>query len=111
MANSEAQPIMAELSIKISIANRVYPLKINSEEEEAIRKAVKLIGDKLKEYEENYSVKDKQDLLAMCALQFATEQVKNEQQDPKVIAAPGFEEKLDDLEALLSQYTQRNHVL
>ena len=100
---------MAELSIKISIANRVYPLKINTEEEEAIRKAVKLIGDKLKEYEENYSVKDKQDLLAMCALQFATEHVRNE--DNTVIADSGFEGKLADLETLLNQHSQGNYVL
>lgn len=30
---------MGELSIKIKIANRVYPLTVNAEEEEGIRKA------------------------------------------------------------------------
>ena len=64
---------MAELSIKVNIANRVYPLKINFSEEENIRKAAKLINEKMKEYEENFSVKDKQDLLAMAALQYANE--------------------------------------
>ena len=37
-----------------------------------IRKAVKKINDLLKRFEENYEVRDKQDVLAMCALQFAS---------------------------------------
>jgi cell division protein ZapA len=50
------------------------------EEEEGVRKATKLINDKIKDYEENFAVRDKQDLLAMCALQLATEMVKSENQ-------------------------------
>ena len=34
---------MGEISIKINIADRVYPLKINVEEEEIVRRAAKLI--------------------------------------------------------------------
>ncbi len=54
---------MGEISIKINIADRVYPLKVNMEEEEIIRRAAKLINDRIKEYQENYAVRDKQDLL------------------------------------------------
>ena len=60
---------MGEISIKINIADRVYPLKINSEDEENVRKAAKLVNDRLKEFQENYAVRDKQDLLSMCVLQ------------------------------------------
>lgn len=61
------------LRIKVTIGDRVYPLTINSEgEEEGIRKAVKKINDLIKKFEENYEVRDKQDVLAMCALQFAS---------------------------------------
>ena len=63
---------MSELSIKLNIANRVYPLTIKREEEEAIRKTARMINDKIKEYESDYAVKDKQDLLAMCALEYGT---------------------------------------
>jgi cell division protein ZapA len=63
---------MGEISIKINIADRVYPLKINMEEEEVIRKATKLINDRIKEYQDVYAVRDKQDLLSMCALHYAT---------------------------------------
>ena len=64
---------MGEISIKINIADRVYPLKINSEDEENVRKAAKLVNDRIKEFQENYAVRDKQDLLSMCILQIATE--------------------------------------
>ena len=69
---------MREISIKINIADRVYPLKINIEEEELIRRAAKLINDRLKEYQENYAVRDKQDLLSMCVLHYATTTLKAE---------------------------------
>jgi cell division protein ZapA len=62
-----------KLSIKVTIANRQYPLRISRSEEEGIRKSAKLINERIKEYEQNYSVTDPQDLLAMCALQFANE--------------------------------------
>lgn len=62
---------MGELSIKINIAGRIYPLTIKSEEEEGVRKAARRINDRLKQFEQDYAVKDKQDLLAMCALEFA----------------------------------------
>ncbi len=67
---------MGEISIKINIADRVYPLKINTEDEENVRRAAKLINDRIKEFQENYAVKDKQDLLSMCVLQIATENLK-----------------------------------
>lgn len=63
---------MSELSIKINIAGRVYPLTIKKDEEEIIRKTAKMINEKIKEYESDYAVKDKQDLLAMCALEYGT---------------------------------------
>jgi len=67
-----------KLKIKVTIGDRVYPLTIKSEgEEEGVRKAVKKINDLIKKFEENYEVRDKQDVLAMCALQFASVQEVN----------------------------------
>ena len=63
---------MGDLSIKINIANRVYPLTVKSEEEEGIRKSARMINERIHQYESEYAVKDKQDLLAMCALEFGT---------------------------------------
>jgi len=65
---------MAEtLKIKLSIANRVYPLTIQPNQEEGLRKAAKKIDAMIKQFEQSYSVRDKQDVLAMCALQFASQ--------------------------------------
>jgi cell division protein ZapA (FtsZ GTPase activity inhibitor) len=60
-----------KLKIKISIADRVYPLTIDPSREEGLRKAAKSIEVMIKQLEQSYAVRDKQDLLAMCALQFA----------------------------------------
>jgi len=63
-----------KLKIKITIAGRVYPLSINNEvEEEGMRKAASKINELVSKFEKNYAVNDKQDVLAMCALQFASQ--------------------------------------
>lgn len=69
-----------KLKIKISIADRVYPLTVEMTQEESLRSAAKKIDTMIKQFEENYAVRDKQDVLAMCALQFASqlEQKKTE---------------------------------
>ncbi|WP_396638269.1 cell division protein ZapA [Maribacter sp. R77961] len=61
-----------KLKIKLSIADRVYPLTIEPSQEEGLRKAAKNIEQLAKKFEQNYAVRDKQDVLAMCALQFAS---------------------------------------
>ena len=63
-----------KLRIKITIAGRVYPLSINNAtEEEGMRKAANRINELVSKFEKNYAVSDKQDVLAMCALQFASQ--------------------------------------
>ena len=94
---------MAEkLKIKLSIANRVYPLTIAPEQEEGLRKASSKIDAMIKQFEQNYSVRDKQDVLAMCALQFAS------QTEQKVIDKENLgeevESKLVALDALLKEH-------
>jgi cell division protein ZapA len=42
-------------------------------QEEGLRSASKKIDVMMKQFEENYAVRDKQDVLAMCALQFASQ--------------------------------------
>lgn len=64
---------MAQLKINIVIAGRTYPLTVNNtKEEEGMRKAASIINDLIFKFEQNYAVSDKQDVLAMCALQFAS---------------------------------------
>lgn len=87
---------MAEsLKIKISIADRVYPLTINPAQEEGLRAASRKIEEMIKMFEKNYAVRDKQDVLAMCALQFAA-QVEQKEIDKSV----DTEQALSRLKAL-----------
>ena len=69
-----------KLKIKISVADRVYPLTVDPSQEEGLRSASKKIDAMIRQFEENYAVRDKQDVLAMCALQFAA-QVEQKQID------------------------------
>jgi len=62
-----------KLKIKISVADRVYPLTVDPAQEEGLRSASKKIDAMIRQFEENYAVRDKQDVLAMCALQFAAQ--------------------------------------
>ena len=89
------------LNIKINIANRTYPMTINRDAEENIRKSVKKIEERLKFYEKNYAIKDRQDLLAMCLIEIATkfESVSNStSKDYKDVQL-----KLDSIESALSK--------
>lgn len=64
---------MSELSIKVTIANRVYPLSVLMEEEEEVRKAAAYINERIKALESSFAVKDKIDLFAMLALELTLE--------------------------------------
>jgi cell division protein ZapA len=66
---------MSELSIKVVIGGRTYPLTINREDEEKVRKSVSEIENNIKNLKENYAVNDMQDLLAMTALEYANDSV------------------------------------
>lgn len=95
---------MAEpLKIKITIAGRVYPIRVNNErEEEGMRKAANQINDLVAKFEKSYAVSDKQDVLAMCALQFASfieVGVIN-----KTKELEDFSEKMNKLNALLDAH-------
>ena len=69
---------MEELSISLPIAERSYRLAIDKEHEELFRKAAKLIDKRIRDYSVSYAYKDKQDLLAMVALEYATGYLKND---------------------------------
>lgn len=63
---------MSKLSIKVVVAGRTYPLNVQEGEEVKVQKAASDINRAIKLLQDNYAVKDMQDLLAMTALQLAT---------------------------------------
>ena len=70
---------MDELSIKLKIGNREYPMRIKSQDEESIRKAGKILNDKIRDYRNQFIIDDPQDLLAMVAFDCMIERMKNEE--------------------------------
>jgi cell division protein ZapA len=93
-----------KLRIKISIADRVYPLTVEPTQEEGLRSASKKIDAMIKQFEESYAVRDKQDVLAMCALQFAS-QVEQKQIDNAIDGEETIE-RIKKLNSLLDQYLE-----
>ncbi len=91
-----------KLSIRVNVAERFYPLKINRGDEEKIRKAARLINEKVLQYKQRYTDKDLQDFLAMAALQFVIRLIECED---KTDVIP-FREQLKDLEQELEDYIQ-----
>ena len=94
---------MGQLSIKVNIAGRSYPLTIERSEEEMIRKAADNINASIKDLKENYAVKDIQDLLAMTALQLSTKSntISKEVDDDK------FANELITLDKELSDFLEK----
>jgi cell division protein ZapA (FtsZ GTPase activity inhibitor) len=89
----------AEISIKVNIADRFYPLRIPVVEEKNVRKAAQLINEKAKYYHENFSVQDKQDALAMAALEFASDLLNA--QDKETATNEFLDKKLESISSVL----------
>ena len=94
-----------KLKIKISIADRVYPLTVSMQQEEAMRSASKKIDLMIKQFEENYAVRDKQDVLAMCALQFAS-QLEQKKVDNAIDGTESME-RLTKINSILDDYLNK----
>lgn len=92
------------LSVKVSIANRTYPLRITHEEQERVLKAAEMINKRVREFEESFAVKDKQDLLAMAALQFANEAMGQDTSEKSESFIAPVTEHIDRLSAFMDDY-------
>ncbi|PIQ20221.1 MAG: cell division protein ZapA [Cytophagales bacterium CG18_big_fil_WC_8_21_14_2_50_42_9] len=91
---------MSELSIKIRIADRDYPMRVTEEEEERLRKAGRMLNERLKMFREQFGIEDKQDLLAMVALEVAADSLTTAK--TKEATSSHFADKLSRLEEVLS---------
>lgn len=92
---------MEELSIKIRIAEREYPMKVKRDDEERVRMASRLINEKLKSYKDQFGIDDKQDLLAMVAFDSLVEKMTAE--ESRHVVDQTVLEKVSHLNQLVSQ--------
>ena len=93
---------MAEVSLKVLIAGRTYPLTVKKEDEQAVLDAAKMINEKVKEFEINYSVRDKQDLLAMSALNLLATIQSATKKSPEI-------DELSQLDLFVSDYLKKEN--
>ena len=95
-----------KLSIRVNVADRYYPLKIERNDEEKIRKAAKMINEKVLQYKQRYTDKDLQDFLAMAALQFVIKLIESES---KFDVSPVLDE-LTELDEWLGEYLVKSNI-
>ena len=92
-----------KLSIKVNLVDRYYPLKIDRTDEERIRKAAKLINERVLQYKQKYADKDTQDFLAMASLQFVIKNLEVEDQ----VNDQSFVEQLIDMNSELEEFLKK----
>jgi cell division protein ZapA len=90
------------ININVVLADRPYRLKVNADEEGMVREVAKKINKKVKEYQQHFSSKDKQDYLAMIALQNGVESAKGGSGENNPL-----NQKLDELDKILSEHLSR----
>jgi cell division protein ZapA len=97
---------MNKVSLKVVVAGRTYPLTVQETEVGRVQSAADDINKAIKQLQENFAVKDMQDLLAMTALQLATKSGKNTGSNPG--SSPDLSEVTTSLEELLKQLEGMN---
>ena len=63
---------MGKISLKVVVAGRTYPLTVQETEVDKVQRAADDINKAIKQLQDNFAVRDMQDLLAMTALQLST---------------------------------------
>ena len=93
------------LKIKLTIASRVYPLSVAPDQEASLRASAKKIEATIQQLEKNYAVRDKQDVLAMCSLQYAAQLEQSKSQSSPVHSEDDkVQELIDMIEVHLAAY-------
>ena len=91
---------MAEelIPVNILIADRTYRIRTSPGDEEAVRKTVKLINDKIIEFKTQFSGKDMQDYIAMVIIWYATQ---NTSDGNAAVLSEALTESLSKIELML----------
>jgi len=92
-----------KLSIRVNVADRFYPLKVEREDEEKIRKAARLINEKVLQYKQRYTDKDVQDFLAMAALQYVIKLIDEEEKVSSDYLPGALKELTQKIETVLEE--------
>ncbi len=91
-------------SIKVTIADRLYPFSINPMDEEEVRLAVKMINERLENSKKRFQIQDNQDALAITAFQFVVQLIREKRQDNSGTILS----EISTLDAQLKEYIDNN---
>lgn len=80
------------VALNIVIADRTYRIKASPEDEETIRKTLKIINDKILEFKTQFAGKDMQDYISMVVIWYATQAASGNN-----IASEDIKSALDEL--------------
>lgn len=92
-----------KLSIRVNVADRYYPLKVERENEEKIRKAARMINEKVLQYKQRYADKDVQDFLAMASLQYVIRLTEEEEKIENDYLPDAIMELVQKIETVLKK--------
>jgi cell division protein ZapA (FtsZ GTPase activity inhibitor) len=92
-----------KFSIRVNVADRFYPLKVERDNEEKIRKAARMINEKVLQYKQRYTDKDVQDFLAMAALQYVIKLTEEEEKLENDYLPDALKELIQKIDSVLDQ--------
>jgi len=87
------------IPINVPVGDRTYRIKIAPDDEEQIRKTIKIINEKIIEYKTEFAGKDMQDYISMVVLWYATQL----QSGSSSMLEKDFEEALSKMEGYLNK--------
>lgn len=90
------------ITLNVWVSGRSYRIKVKPDEEEAVRKAVKLANDRIAELRNSYGGKDDQDFIAMCLLMYAADSATEPKGNNPLIKQT-LTEMIDKIERLISE--------
>lgn len=90
-----------QVMIKLLIADREYPLKVDAKDEEIVREAGRQLNEQLNAYRQRFKIQEKQDLLAMVAFDMAVERMTAQRQHEAQNA--GLHDRLTALSVQLAE--------
>lgn len=92
-----------KIKINLRIADQNYPLTINREDEEVVRKAAKQVNDNLNKYRTHFPTLESEKILAMVAYDLS---LKNLRMENRNDTSP-FTEKIEELTQELEEYFRK----
>ncbi len=98
---------MSKVALKVVVGGRQYPLTVQESEVDKIQRAADDINKAIKQLQDNFAVRDMQDLLAMTALQLSSK-VTNKTNSTTSTEAVDFSETVAALKKLSENLDELN---